>query len=244
MTPNLMEAAAAPIPMLSTTKKAPAEMTTEQPEQQQQQPMRRRHRRRHLAQLEELAAKAEAPSAFVVAAAPPSPFLFSSPPSTSISLAEMKKQNVQSQSKVSDSVYDALSKNREYSDLKQLVDNAGLASELGPGFSGTLFAPSNAAFDEVARAGGPKLSDFLSSANDLKKLVLFHVVQQKLTPGELTPGKILETKLPGAKLEVVQTGEQGGVEVKPASYNAAAAGPAGPDVTAGNAALFPVNKVL
>ena len=35
----------------------------------------------------------------------------------------------------------AISKNREYSDLKQLVDKAGLASELGPSFSGTVLAP-------------------------------------------------------------------------------------------------------
>jgi len=35
----------------------------------------------------------------------------------------------------------AISKNREYSDLKQLVDKAGLASELGPSFSGSVLAP-------------------------------------------------------------------------------------------------------
>lgn len=35
----------------------------------------------------------------------------------------------------------AISKNPQYSDLKQLVDKAGLAPALGPNFSGTLFAP-------------------------------------------------------------------------------------------------------
>jgi uncharacterized surface protein with fasciclin (FAS1) repeats len=140
----------------------------------------------------------------------------------------------------------ALSKNREYSDLKQLVDKAGLAGELGPSFSGTVLAPNNAAFDAVARAGGPKVSDFLGgSPADLKKLLLFHVLSEKLTPSELTPDMTLETRLPGARLALVAApGGKGGVQIKPASYNGAPAGPAGPDVTAGNAALLPLNRIL
>ena len=143
----------------------------------------------------------------------------------------------------------AISSNKEYSDLKKLVDRAELAKELGAGFSGTLFAPSNAAFDAVARAGGPKVSDFLDgSPSDLKKLVLFHVAQQKLTAADLTKGKTIETKLPGAKLQVVSPpaagGKVAGVEIKPASYSGKAAGPSGNEVTAGNAALFPINTVL
>ena len=108
----------------------------------------------------------------------------------------------------------AISKNPQYSDLKQLVDKAGLASALGPDFSGTLFAPvssfysfffleereevderrrekltssslppnhqtspqTNAAFDNLAKAGGPSFSSLLNGpTNDLKKILLFHV---------------------------------------------------------------------
>lgn len=161
----------------------------------------------------------------------------------------------------------AISKNREYSDLKQLVDKAGLASELGPSFSGSVLAPvkmisfvlsffsfnsflalthnslfsfsplfsyqnrahqNNAAFDQVARAGGPKVSDFLNgSPQDLKKLLFFHLLQQKVQPSDLALDKTLQTRLPGALLKVVPA-PGGGVAIAPASYNGAAAGPGGP----------------
>ena len=35
----------------------------------------------------------------------------------------------------------AISKNSQYSDLKQLIDKTGLSSALGPDFSGTVFVP-------------------------------------------------------------------------------------------------------
>jgi len=116
----------------------------------------------------------------------------------------------------------------------------------------SLLTQNNAAFDAVARAGGPKVSDFLSGPqNDLKKLLLFHVAEQKLTPEELTQYKIIQTKLPGAKLKVVQAAQQasGGeeprsAEIQPASYDGKAAGQAGVAVAAGDAAILPINAVL
>lgn len=115
--------------------------------------------RRSLLELEQLAQRAEAPSSPLVEqvpAASPAPLPYVPP--SSVSLEETQMQHVTTMTNVAPSVYEAISKDGQYSDLKRLVDRAGLAAALGPGFSGTFFAPTNRAFDDLARAGGPTVS--------------------------------------------------------------------------------------
>ena len=72
------------------------------------------------------------------------------------------------------------------------------------------------------------MSDFINgSPSDLKKLQVFHILQQKVSPGDLSIDKSLPTRLPGALVKVVPA-PGGGVAIAPASYNGAAAGPGGP----------------
>ena len=72
------------------------------------------------------------------------------------------------------------------------------------------------------------MSDFINgSPSDLKKLLFFHILQQKVSPGDLSIDKSLPTRLPGALVKVVPA-PGGGVAIAPASYNGAAAGPGGP----------------
>jgi hypothetical protein len=64
--------------------------------------------------------------------------------------------------------------------------------------------------------------------SDLKKLLLFHVSPTKVEQDvELAPGKTLDTKLPGAKLQSVLAPEGKGVNIKPSSYAGKSVGPAG-----------------
>ena len=88
---------------------------------------------------------------------------------------------------------------------------------------------NNAAFENLAKAGGPSMSALLSGPpSDLKKLLLFHVSPTKVEQDvELAPGKTLDTKLPGAKLQSVLAPEGKGVNIKPSSYAGKSVGPAG-----------------
>lgn len=108
--------------------------------------------RRSLLELaEKIAERAAAPSsplAEQIPAAAPAPLLFANAPGKAPqiaekapTLAELYRQDKSFEANIAPSAYEAISKNPQYSDLKQLVDKAGLASTLGPDFSGTLFAP-------------------------------------------------------------------------------------------------------
>jgi len=91
------------------------------------------------------------------------------------------------------------------------------------------YLQNNAAFENLAKAGGPSMSALLSGPpSDLKKLLLFHVSPTKVEQDvELAPGKTLVTKLPGAKLQSVLAPEGKGVNIKPSSYAGKSVGPAG-----------------
>ena len=92
-----------------------------------------------------------------------------------------------------------------------------------------MFAPDNAAFDNLAKVGGPSMSALLNGPPaDLKKLLLFHVSPVKIAQDiELAPGKTIDTSLPGAKLQAVLVPAGKGVNIKPASYAGKLVGPAG-----------------
>ena len=212
----------APSPMMMTG--LPPQLGSSQP------PQRRRRTMLEVQELAQLAAAPSSPLVEQIPAASPTPLFSTYAPSVApgwdVSYEQEEKEQLPV---IAPSVYEAISKNSQYSDLKQLVDKAGLASELGPNFSGTVFAPNNAAFDNLAKEGGPALSTLLNGpSSDLKKLLLFHVAATRYNDATLAPGTTISTQLPGSKVQAVLSRTGKGVDIKPASYAGKIVGPAGP----------------
>jgi len=120
----------------------------------------------------------------------------------------------------------------ELSTLVEAVTAAGLVETLEEPGPYTVFAPTNAAFEEL----GSTLNTLLEPANkaELSEILTYHVVPGELSSDELSNGQKLET-VQGGSLEVkVSNGE---VTVNGAKV-------ASPDVEASNGIVHVINEVL
>ncbi|MBM9503504.1 fasciclin domain-containing protein [Actinacidiphila acididurans] len=68
------------------------------------------------------------------------------------------------------------------------VNRANLASTLNNAHGITVFAPTNAAFQKL---GTTQLNSLLNNPTQLKKVLQFHVVNQRITPAELPNGSFV-----------------------------------------------------
>lgn len=115
---------------------------------------------------------------------------------------------------------------------------AGLSSAFGPDFVGTVFAPTNEAFDKAAQMA-QKLGVQLS-LDTLKEILLYHVINGTVaTAADLTDGEPLETlggetltvKLEGGKVYLLDKNND---EIEVVT----------PDVPAGDAIVHVIDGVL
>ncbi|MFF7859139.1 fasciclin domain-containing protein [Streptomyces sp. NPDC007904] len=91
-----------------------------------------------------------------------------------------------------------------YPQLSQLVSavvRAGLSGTLDGKPDVTVFAPNNEAFQNVTAS---QLSSLLSDQGQLEKVLTYHVVDQQITPNELSKGSF--TTLEGGKLTTSGSG--------------------------------------
>ncbi len=101
-----------------------------------------------------------------------------------------------------DPVATAASHNPALSTLVTAVQKAGLVDTLNSAENITVFAPTNDAFAKIPKAD---LDKVLADKEMLTKVLTYHVVGQKLTPGQLEKGSFetLET----SKLTTAGSGE-------------------------------------
>ena len=84
----------------------------------------------------------------------------------------------------------AASANPVLSTLVTAVKKAGLVDTLNSASNITVFAPDNAAFAKLPKA---TLDKVLANKAELTKILTYHVVSGRNTPGELASGKTLKT---------------------------------------------------
>ncbi|MDG9715721.1 fasciclin domain-containing protein [Streptomyces sp. DH24] len=84
-----------------------------------------------------------------------------------------------------DPVATAASNNPALSTLVTAVKKAGLVDTLNSAQNITVFAPTNDAFDKIPKA---TLDKVLNDKAQLTKILTYHVVGEKLTPGDLSNG--------------------------------------------------------
>lgn len=158
------------------------------------------------------------------AAAPPrsfGPACSSLPSSGSGSAAGMAK----------DKVATAAAHNPQLATLTAAIKRAGLTDTLNNAQNITVFAPTNDAFKKVPKADLVKL---LANKTELKKVLTYHVVGQKITQSQLANGSF--TTLEGGKLTTSGSGSN-------FTVNNTAKIVCG-DVTTGNATVNLIDTVL
>ena len=122
--------------------------------------------------------------------------------------------------------------NKDFSTLLSLVVKAGLAETLSGG-TYTVFAPTNAAFDELFKTVNPA-----SLTNDqIKNILLYHVVGARVFSPELSNGEV--TMANGGKVTIDLTS---GVSVKGAKSAASKVVIA--NVMATNGVIHAIDRVL
>lgn len=84
-----------------------------------------------------------------------------------------------------DPVATAASNNEELSTLVAAVKQAGLVDTLNNAENITVFAPTNDAFAKIPKAD---LDALLANKAELTKVLIYHVVGEKLTPQQLEKG--------------------------------------------------------
>jgi uncharacterized surface protein with fasciclin (FAS1) repeats len=96
----------------------------------------------------------------------------------------------------------AASANPVLSTLVAAVKKAGLVDTLNSAQNITVFAPDNAAFAKIPAA---TLDKVLDNKAELTKILTYHVVSGRYTPGQLADGAALST-LEGSKVQPALTG--------------------------------------
>ncbi|MFC6618916.1 fasciclin domain-containing protein [Deinococcus radiophilus] len=118
-----------------------------------------------------------------------------------------------------------------FSTLLSAVQAAGLTQELASGGPYTVFAPTNAAFAKVPQA---QLNALLNDREQLRAVLLYHVV-----PGKVTSGQVVNldsaTTANGADLDIMTNG--GKVMINDATVTKA-------DVQASNGVVHVIDTVL
>jgi uncharacterized surface protein with fasciclin (FAS1) repeats len=132
---------------------------------------------------------------------------------------------------VETTVVDIALSNSDFSTLVAALDKAGLVSTLQGTGPFTVFAPTNAAFDDLFTTLGVNGIEDLS-AEALEPILLYHVVSASVLSTELTDGPV-ET-VEGSNIFV---DTQNGVQINTATVSTA-------DLTAGNGVVHVVDEVL
>lgn len=120
----------------------------------------------------------------------------------------------------------------DFSILVAALQKAELVSALQGEGPFTVFAPTNAAFEDLLKALNISASDLLNQP-DLAKVLLYHVVSGKVMSTDLTEGLEAAT-LNGEK---VKFDLSGGVKVSGSTVTSA-------DIEAGNGVVHVIDKVL
>ncbi|GHB59801.1 hypothetical protein GCM10010331_54340 [Streptomyces xanthochromogenes] len=100
-----------------------------------------------------------------------------------------------------DPVATAASHNPALSTLVTAVQKAGLVDTLNNAKNITVFAPTNDAFNKIPKA---QLDKVLNDKAQLTKILTYHVVGQKVTPGQLANGSF--KTLEGSTLKTAGSG--------------------------------------
>ena len=122
--------------------------------------------------------------------------------------------------------------NKDFSILVAALQKADLVSALQGEGPFTVFAPTNAAFEDLLKALNISASDLLNQP-DLAKVLLYHVVSGKVMSTDLTEGLEAAT-LNGEK---VKFDLSSGVKVSGSAVTSA-------DIEAGNGVVHVIDKVL
>ncbi len=108
------------------------------------------------------------------------------------------------------SILELVSENSELSLLNEAITKAGLTNALSTDGPFTVLAPSNAAIEQLFNLLGDNFNSFndfngLVEIEILKRILLYHVAQGKMTINELPVGS-LPTLLAGDTVEVIDSG--------------------------------------
>ncbi|MFJ6657066.1 fasciclin domain-containing protein [Streptomyces sp. NPDC091377] len=96
---------------------------------------------------------------------------------------------------------DAIADTKELSQLNTLLKKANLTKTLNDAKQVTVFAPTNAAFKKLSQT---ELDNLMNNADQLKKVLQYHVVEKNITRSNLAKGSF--TTLEGAKLTTAGSG--------------------------------------
>lgn len=129
-----------------------------------------------------------------------------------------------------DSVVSVLGGNPQFSLLSQLVQDAGLADELGEGGPWTVFAPTDAAFDLLP---ADAVAQLRSDPDVLRRVLLHHVVGGLLLTEQLADGPL-----------GTQAGDEITVDVGGPLPRVEGASIVEPDVLAANGVVHALDEVL
>lgn len=129
-----------------------------------------------------------------------------------------------------DPVVTAAAHNPLLADLTRAIKGAGLASGLDAMHMLTVFAPSDSAFSKLS---GTTMT-MMHSRAELVKILKYHVVSGRVTPGELASGKPLTT-LEGSTLKPAKMG---------AVYEVNSADVICGGIQTANATVYIINRVL
>lgn len=132
-----------------------------------------------------------------------------------------------------DTVLSLLAEHEEFSTLAGLIKQAGLEEALSGEGPFTVFAPVNDAFSALPEATLDRLTA-PAHRDELKAVLLGHVVKGKVAAGELKNGAVLET-LAGTRLTVVRDGDR--IEVNGAAVHEA-------DLPGENGVVHAVERVI
>jgi len=130
------------------------------------------------------------------------------------------------------SIFDSLNSSSEFETLTAAIQVAGLQAELSGSGPFTLFAPPDAAFEQVFDNLGLSASELLNDTELLTAVLTFHVVEGALFSENLSAGDA--TTLNGAALTVNLTN---GVQVNQATVTT-------PDVEVSNGVIHVIDAVL
>lgn len=109
-------------------------------------------------------------------------------------------------------IYDIVSKDPAFATLATGMQKAGLAAAFGnPNLSPkvTCFAPTDTAFNAVARRFGVTPDVAFGNRNLLNTVINLHLLPKKLTVAQLRAAPSQDTRAPGYKVNVTPIGSNG-----------------------------------
>lgn len=131
-------------------------------------------------------------------------------------------------------IVDVAAANPDFSILVAAVQKAGLAETLSGAGPFTVFAPTNAAFEDALEATGLTQDELLASP-DLGKILTYHVLPAKVMAADIT-GESTPATVEGSTVTVKLDGSS--VKVGPNATVTAA------DVAASNGVIHVIDSVL